>query len=77
MGDVSGRPLMLRGGMRMLTIEWVGQTLASLCWIVSVFCYGLSSIGDWLQLCAATCWLIANIASAVTDKVEKCHYIQH
>ena len=55
----------------MLTIEWIGQTLASLCWIVSVFCYGISSSGDWLQLCAATCWLIANIASAVTDKSDQ------
>ena len=55
----------------MLTIEWVGQTLASICWIVSVFCYGMSSSGDWLQFCAATCWLIANIASAVTDKSDQ------
>ena len=43
--------------------EWLGHTLASLCWVVSVFVYGLSSIGDYLQLFAALFWLFANIAS--------------
>jgi len=46
----------------------LGQTLASLCWIVSVFVYAngkLSSMsnGDWLQLAAASCWMASNIAS--------------
>lgn len=46
-----------------LRIEWIGQTFASLCWIVSVFAYGISSLGDQLQLAAASFWLIANIAA--------------
>ncbi len=57
-GDVSnGRPA------RMLRIEWLGQTVASLCWIASVFAYGINAAGDWLQLSAASAWLLANIAS--------------
>lgn len=57
---------------KMMTFEWLGQTLASFCWIVSVFVYGYAngdtlemSTGDWLQLAAASCWMISNIASAV------------
>ena len=35
----------------MMRIEWIGQTLASLFWIVSVFAYGgPEGLGDWLQL---------------------------
>lgn len=48
------------------SIEWLGQTVASLCWITSVFAYGLSSAGDWLQLGAASAWLTANIAAFIT-----------
>ena len=48
---------------KMLSLEWLGQTIASSCWIVSVFAYGLSSTGDWLQLAAASSWMIANLAS--------------
>ena len=47
--------------IRMLCVEWLGQTIASLCWIASVFAYGISSSGDWLQLCAASSWLVANV----------------
>ncbi|MEC9090824.1 MAG: hypothetical protein VYC11_05585 [Candidatus Thermoplasmatota archaeon] len=50
---------------KMLSIEWLGQTLASLCWIISVFTYGIASTGDWLQLGAASCWLMSNIATIV------------
>lgn len=50
-----------------LRVEWLGQTVASLCWMTSVFVYGIASTGDWLQLGAASAWLMANIASAVTD----------
>ena len=50
---------------KMLSFEWLGQTLASLCWIISVFAYGISSTGDWLQLGAASCWMISNIATIV------------
>ena len=46
-----------------LSIEWLGQTVASVCWIVSMFNYGVSSTGDWLQLLAASAWLVANVAS--------------
>ena len=36
---------------KMMRIEWIGQTLASLFWIVSVFAYGgPEGLGDWLQL---------------------------
>lgn len=48
---------------RMLRIEWLGQTAASLCWIISVFVYGLESAGDYLQLSAASAWFIANLSS--------------
>ena len=48
---------------RMLRLEWLGQTVASLCWIVSVFLYGIESAADVLQLAAATSWLVANMAS--------------
>ncbi len=48
---------------RMLRIEWLGQMAASLCWIASMLVYGISSGGDWLQLCAASAWLLANIAA--------------
>lgn len=55
---------------RVLKIEWLGQTIASLCWIVSVFAYGISSTGDWLQLCAASAWLVANIASVASSEAN-------
>ena len=48
---------------RMPRIEWLGQTAASLCWIASVLAYGISSTGDWLQLLAASSWLVANLAA--------------
>ena len=49
---------------KMMRIEWIGQTLASLFWIVSVFAYGGSEgLGDWLQLMAASSWMLSNIAS--------------
>ncbi|MEM9200935.1 MAG: hypothetical protein AAGC53_04720 [Actinomycetota bacterium] len=47
------------------SIEWLGQTVASLCWITSVFVYGISSAGDWLQLAAASAWMTANIGALV------------
>ena len=48
---------------RLLRIEWLGQTVASLCWIASVLTYGISAAGDWLQLIAASSWLLANLAA--------------
>lgn len=53
---------------RALRIEWLGQMAASLCWIASVLTYGITSAGDWLQLCAASAWLVANIASIASDE---------
>lgn len=49
-----------------MSLEWLGQTGASLCWIASVFTYGISSNGDWLQLFAASSWLIANLSVLAT-----------
>ncbi|MCY3698934.1 MAG: hypothetical protein OXH46_04725 [Gemmatimonadetes bacterium] len=58
-------PPVLRRAMR---IEWAGQTAASLCWIASVFAYGINSRGDWLQLCAASAWLLANTVALAKAK---------
>ena len=55
---------------RALRVEWLGQTAASVCWIASVLTYGISSNGDWLQLFAASAWLLANIATIVTTKPD-------
>ena len=55
---------------RVFCIEWIGQTVASVCWISSVLAYGITSTGDWLQLAAASAWLIANIAAAITIKAD-------
>ena len=80
MGYVSGRSFVLWSGVldmldteKMMEFEWIGQTLASLCWIISVFVYGYAngdtldlSTGDWLQLAAASSWMISNIASVIS-----------
>ena len=55
---------------RALRLEWLGQTAASLFWISSVFVYGISGTGDWLQLAAASAWFVANIASIASAKVD-------
>ena len=57
---------------RMLQVSWLGQTLASLAWIASVFSYGISQTGDWLQLLAACSWLLSNVAAiAAPETPEK------
>lgn len=56
---------------RALRLEWLGQTVASLCWLVSMLTYGLSSTGDWLQLLAASAWLLANIAAISGADLEE------
>ena len=61
---VQERPTIMR---RALRIDWLGQTAASVFWIVSVFNYGISSTGDWLQLCAASAWFVANVATLVSS----------
>ena len=53
---------------KIMSFEWIGQTLASLCWIISVFVYGISSTGDWFQLMAASSWLLSNLASVIVIK---------
>jgi hypothetical protein len=57
---------------KILSVEWLGQTIASACWIVSVFVYAdgalPESTGDWLQLTAASSWMMANIASILLIK---------
>ncbi len=63
-------PALLARIARVLRIEWLGQTVASICWIGSVLAYGISSSGDWLQLFAASSWLLANLAAAVTIKAD-------
>ncbi len=72
-GDVNMRiasdPLHVRL-KKILRIEWLGQTVASICWITSMLFYGLSSIGDWLQLLAASAWLLANIASVANTNTS-------
>ena len=69
-GDMSTSPRI----SKMMSFEWLGQTLASMCWIVSVFVYeadvNLWSNGDWLQLAAASSWMLSNIASVVNMKVD-------
>ena len=55
---------------RALKVEWLGQTADSIFWIASVFSYGVSSTGDWLQLCAASAWFVANIASITTPETD-------
>ena len=53
--DTNLSDMMLRHGteqtrmQKMMSLGWLGQTVASLCWILSVFAYGISTTGDWLQ----------------------------
>lgn len=56
---------------KMMSVEWVGQTIASGCWIVSVFVYGEWGTGDWLQFTAACSWMLANLSSAFSVKGNK------
>ena len=51
---------------KVLSLRWLGQTAASLFWLGSVLAYGLSATGDWLQLFAASSWLLANVAALVS-----------
>lgn len=55
---------------KILSIEWLGQTVACMCWIISVFSYGISSTGDWLQLLAASSWLLSNIAAIISIRPD-------
>ena len=53
---------------KMMSLEWLGQTVASGAWIVSVFVYGLASTGDYLQLVAASSWMLSNVAAVIFIK---------
>ena len=53
---------------KMMSLEWLGQTVASGAWIVSVFVYGLASTGDYLQLVAASSWMLSNVAAVISIK---------
>ena len=64
--DFSAKPVQIRNE-KILSIEWLGQTAASIFWIGSIFTYGLNSNGDWLQLFAASSWLFANIATVLRN----------
>jgi len=55
---------------RALSIDWLGQTTASICWIFSMLIYGIGSAGDWLQLIAASAWLLANLFVIVKPQTE-------
>ena len=55
---------------RVRSVEWLGQTAASVCWIGSMLTYGIRSGGDWLQLFAASAWLLANIAAIATAEAD-------
>lgn len=67
LSDIAFRPGTHQTRMgKMMSVGWMGQTVASLCWIVSVFAYGITTTGDWLQLCAASSWMISNIAGIVS-----------
>tara|TARA_B100000482_G_scaffold63862_1_gene44582 strand:- start:16 stop:252 length:237 start_codon:yes stop_codon:yes gene_type:complete len=67
LSDIASRPGTDQTRKRkMMSVGWMGQTVASLCWIVSVFAYGITTTGDWLQLCAASSWMISNIAGIVS-----------
>lgn len=46
-----------------LRIETTGQMAASLLWMGSVFAYGVSTVGDVLQITAAAVWTVANVDS--------------
>ena len=53
---------------KIMSVGWLGQTIASMCWILSVFSYGISTTGDWLQLLAASSWMVSNIAGIFSLK---------
>ena len=53
---------------RLERVEWLGQMAASLFWMTSVFVYGISSAGDWLQLAAASAWMVANLAALAIEE---------
>ena len=47
-------------------LNQLAQTFASICWIASMFAYGIESDGDWLQLVSGSAWLFANMSSSIS-----------
>ena len=62
-GGPVASPAQSSGLKRVLRIEWLGQTVASIAWMASMFTYGINSTGDGLQLLAASAWFVANMAA--------------
>ncbi|MEM9056924.1 MAG: hypothetical protein AAGD86_05565 [Pseudomonadota bacterium] len=52
-------------------MKWLGQTAASLFWLGSMLAYGVSTAGDWLQVFAASAWLVANIAALAAPEERR------
>ena len=62
-GEMVLMPVANRAKMeKIMSFGWLGQTAASLCWILSVFSYGIETTGDWLQLFAASSWMVSNLS---------------
>ncbi|WP_200820737.1 hypothetical protein [Pseudobacteriovorax antillogorgiicola] len=54
--------------IKTVSLDWLGQTLASICWICSMFAYGIDSTGDWLQVMAASAWFLANVVTLLSQR---------
>ena len=65
-----GTPKIYGRWAQVLRLDWLGQMAASLLWVVSVFIYGISSLGDVLQLCAALAWMLANLYALFRVPIE-------
>ena len=54
-----------------LRIEWLGQMIASqFAGSRAYVSYGITSTGDWLQLCAASAWFVANLAALAASEAD-------
>ena len=63
---VADRSVNLLNLERMKSLEWLGQTIASHVGF-SVFVYADGNFNrDWLQLAAASSWMVSNIASILS-----------
>ena len=52
-----------RNIMKKVDLSIIFQLIASISWMVSTFFYGLSGVGDYLQLLASSAWTVSNIIS--------------
>ncbi len=60
----------LKKSLQKAGLSWSGQMAASLFWLASVFSYGVTSMGDVLQLLAALAWTVANLAALRDSQSE-------